>query len=99
MEFYAIGLGLVLVVILLLLLLVHLTGRARRQETRRRLGMPINARLTSEQANALRTFEDTDMKLKKSFPNISDRQRQVIARDVLHDKGLLPKSRKPASLI
>ena len=97
MELYAMGIGFVLVLVLLLLLLVHLAGKAKRQETCRKLGLPANTRLTPEQANALRTFEDTDIKLKKSFPKISDRQRQVIARDVLQDKGLLPKSRKPAN--
>ena len=97
MELYGMAIGFALVVLLLLFLLAHLIGKAKRQETCRKLGLPINARLTPEQAHALRAFEDTDLKLKKSFPNVSDRQRQVIARDVLRDKGLIPKSRKSAT--
>jgi hypothetical protein len=31
------------------------------------------------------------MKLRKSFPTMSDTQRQAMARDVLRDKGMLPK--------
>ena len=97
MELYWMAISFALVVMLLLFLLVHLIAKAKRQETCRKLGLPTDARLTPEQAHALRAFEDTDMKLKKSFPKISDRQRQVIARDVLRDNGLIPKSRKRAT--
>ena len=82
------------IVMLLLFLLAHLTAKAKRREICAKLGLPTNARLTPEQAQAFRAFEDTDMKLKKNFPNLSDRQRQLIARDILRDRGALPQRRK-----
>jgi hypothetical protein len=88
--------GLAGVLALLMLLLTHLVKKAKRRETLKKLGLPLNAALTEEQAQALRTFEDTDMKLKKSFPTVSDRQRELIARDILRDKGMLPKKRTAA---
>jgi len=45
---------------------------------------------------AFRAFEDTDIKLKKSFPTMSDTQRQSMAREVLRDKGIIAKRKKPA---
>jgi hypothetical protein len=34
------------------------------------------------------------MKLKKSFPTMSDTQREAMAREVLRDKGVLPKQKR-----
>jgi hypothetical protein len=51
--------------------------------------------LTPEQSAAFQAFENTDMKLKKSFPTMTDTQRQAMAREVLRDKGMLPKKKKP----
>ena len=45
--------------------------------------MPLNSRLSPKDALAFRAFEDTDIKLKKSFPTMSDTQRQAMAREVL----------------
>jgi hypothetical protein len=85
------------IVMILISLLTRLTARAKRREICARLGLPTNARLTPEQAQAFRAFEDTDMKLKKNFPNLSDRQRHVIARDILRDRGALPQRRRQAT--
>jgi hypothetical protein len=54
----------------------------------------VNSRLTPQEAEAFTAFENTDMKLKKSFPSMSDTQRQSMAREVLRDKGVLPKKKK-----
>jgi Na+-transporting methylmalonyl-CoA/oxaloacetate decarboxylase gamma subunit len=86
-ELYWIVLGFAVVVLLLIVLLARLVGNAKRREIRRKLGMPANARLTPAEAEAFRTFENTDMRLKKSFPTLSDTQRQAMARDVLRDRG------------
>jgi hypothetical protein len=93
-DLYWVPIGFAVVVVLLVLLLARLVGNAKRREIRRKLGLPENARLTPEQANAFQTFENTDMKLKKSFPTMSDTQREAMARDVLRDKGMLPKRKK-----
>jgi hypothetical protein len=90
-EMYWVPLGFVVVVALLVLLLARLVGNAKRREIRKKLGLPEHARLTPEQAAAFTAFENTDMKLRKSFPTMSDTQRQAMARDVLRDKGMLPK--------
>src|SRR5690348_1708881 len=90
-EMYWVAIGFAVVVALLVLLLARLVGNAKRREIRRKLGLPEHARLTPEQEAAFTAFENTDMKLRKSFPTMSDTQRQAMARDVLRDKGMLPK--------
>ncbi|MEO8741432.1 MAG: hypothetical protein ABI537_17270 [Casimicrobiaceae bacterium] len=80
--------------ILLVLLLARLVGNSKRREVRKKLGLPVNSRLTEQESQAFMAFENTDMKLKKSFPTMSDGQRQAMAREVLRDKGVLPKKKK-----
>lgn len=81
-------------VLLLVLLLARLVGNAQRKRVRKSLGLPQDSRLSEKEAQAFRAFEDTDMKLRKTFPKMSDTQRQSIARDVLRDKGILPKKKQ-----
>ena len=94
MELYWVPISFAVVVVLLVLLLARLVGNAKRREVRKRLGLPVDSKLTPEQQQAFHAFEDTDMRLKKSFPTLSDTQRQAMARDVLRDKGMLPKQKK-----
>ena len=94
MELYWVPIGFAVVVLLLVLLLARLVGNSKRREIRKKLGLPVNVRLTPEQASAFQAFENTDMKLKKSFPTLSDTQRQAMARDILRDKGMLPRKKK-----
>lgn len=89
-----VGVGLVAVVILLVLLLARMVANGKRREIRRKLGLPEGSRLTPEQAAAFQAFENTDMKLRKSFPTMTDTQREAMAREVLRDKGVLPKQKK-----
>jgi flagellar biosynthesis/type III secretory pathway M-ring protein FliF/YscJ len=83
----------VVVVLLLVFALARMVGNARRRRIRKSLGLPENSRLSEKEAQAFRAFEDTDMKLRKTFPKMSDTQRRVIARDVLRDKGILPRKK------
>ena len=94
LEFLWIAGGLAVVVLLLVVLLARMVGNSKRREIRRKLGLPEGARLTPEQAAAFQAFENTDMKLKKSFPTMSDTQREAMAREVLRDKGVLPKQKR-----
>ena len=94
MELYWVPIGFGVVALLLVFLLVHLVGTSKRREIRKRLGFPVDSKLTPEQSQAFTAFENTDMKLKKSIPTMSDTQRQAMAREVLRDKGLLPKQKK-----
>lgn len=89
----AIPLGFGVLFLVLVLILARLVSSAKQREIRKRLGLPVNAKLTPEQANALRSFEDTDMKLQRTFPGISEKQRHVMAGSMLRDKGVLPKPR------
>lgn len=81
-------------IVILVLLLTGLVANHKRRQTMIKMGFSTKAPITLMQLDALRAFEDTDMRLRKSFPGISEAQRAVIARDVLRDKGLLPKKGK-----
>jgi hypothetical protein len=94
MEMYLIPIGFGVVVLLLILLLARLVGNSKRREIRKKLGLPVNSRLTPQESAAFMAFENTDMKLRKSFPTMSDTQRQAMAREVLREKGVLPKQKK-----
>ena len=95
--FYWILLGLGGVIALLLVLLASLVASSRRRQTLKKLGIPAGSRLTAQHLDALHAFENTDTHLRKSFPKLSDRQREVIARDVLRDRGIIPKKRQSAA--
>jgi len=84
-------------VLLLVLLLARVVGNSQRRRIRKQLGLPVNSRLNPKEALAFRAFEDTDIKLKKSFPTMSDTQRQSMAREVLRDKGVIAKRKKAVS--
>ena len=92
MDLYWVPIGFGVVVVLLVVLLARMVGNSKRREIRKKLGLPEGSRLTPEQAAAFQAFENTDLKLKKSFPTMSDTQRQSMAREVLRDKGMLPKN-------
>ena len=55
-------------VLLLVLLLARVVGNSQRRRIRKQLGLPVNSRLSPKEVLAFREFEDTDIKLKKSFP-------------------------------
>jgi hypothetical protein len=94
-EFFYWGmLGLGVSIALLLGLLAHLVAASRRRQTLKKLGFPAGSKLTAEHLQALHSFENTDTHLRKSFPKLSDRQREVIARDLLRDRGIIPKKRQ-----
>lgn len=86
-------LGIIAVLVLLVVLLASLVSSARQRRMRRVLGLPADRKLSAKEAQAFRSFEDTDMKLRKTYPKMSDTQRHSIARDVLRDRGVLPKKK------
>ena len=93
MSHYLIVAGFALAIVVLAVLLTKLVRNLRRRETLRRMGLPLHGALTLRQAEALRMFEATEVKFKKSFPHISDAQRRAMTSDVLREKGVLPKTR------
>jgi len=94
---YWVLLGLAIVVVLLLMLLAHMVANSRKRETLKKLGLPPGSRLTTQQLEALHAFENTNTHLRNSFPKLSNRQREVIGRDVSRDRGIIPKKRKPGA--
>jgi len=92
---YWVLLGVALALTVLLMVLARLVNNSRKRQTLKKLGLSAGSRLTTQQLEALHAFEDTDIQLRKSFPKLSDRQREVIARDVLRDRGIIPKKRQP----
>ena len=56
-------------VLMLVLLLARAIGNSQRRRIRKQLGLPLDSRLSPKDALAFRAFEDTDINLKKSFPN------------------------------
>ena len=93
MWYYLIIAGFALAIFVLAMLLTGLVRNLRRREMLRRMGLPLHGALALRQAEALRMFEATEMKFKKSFPHISDAQRRAMTSDVLRAKGVLPKTR------
>ena len=93
MSYYLIVAGFALAIVVLAVFLTKLVQNIRRRETLRRMGLPLHGALTLRQVEALRMFETTEMKFKKSFPHISDAQRRAMTSDVLREKRILPKTR------
>ena len=87
--------GFAVAALLLVLLLARAVGNSQRRRIRKQLGLPVDSRLSPKDALAFRAFEDTDIKLKKSFPTMLDTQRQSMAREVLQDKGVIAKRKRP----
>ena len=97
MDSYWIGGGFVAIVVVVLPLLTRILRNLKRREALRRMGLPAHGPLTIRQVEALRMFEDTEMKFKKSFPHISEAQRRAMTNDVLREKGVLPRARPRSS--
>ena len=91
MGYYWIAIGIGVVFGALMPLLARRARNRRRRQTLRKLGLPTGASLTGLQLRAFRAFEDTEMRLKMSFPGIPDAQRELLVREVLDDRGLLPR--------
>ena len=97
MDSYLIVGGFGAIAVIVLLLLTRIVRNLKRREALRKMGLPAHGPLTIRQAEALRMFEDTEMKFKKSFPHISEAQRRAMTNDVLREKGVLPRARPRAS--
>lgn len=97
MQYYWLLAAFGLCIVFLVLLLTRLVSNHKRRQALLKLGFSPDAPITAIQMHALQTFEDTEMRLRKSFPGISEAQRAVIARDVLRDKGVLPKMKRSST--
>ena len=77
--------------ILLVVLVAFILAGVQRRDVRKALGLPPHAKLGPEDKQAFLAFENTDMQLRDSFPDVSKRHRQAIARKLLRDTGVLPR--------
>ena len=72
--------------------------KARHRRIRKALGLPAKMRTSTSEAqarNAVRVFQETDMKLSSTLPSLSHQERHKMVRKIVKEKGLLPKSSRP----
>lgn len=66
----------------------------RRAEMRKALGLPPDSKLGPAEKQMFLAFEDTDMRLGRRMPSLPKERRQLMARELLRKKGLLPRETK-----
>ena len=76
---------------ILVILVAFILSLVQRREMRKALGLPPHAKLSPKDKQAFIAFENTDMQLRDSFPDVSRRHRQAITRKLLRDNGVLPR--------
>ena len=84
----------VVVVIVLLGAVFGAIVALRRAEMRKALGLPPGSKLGEPEKRMFQAFEDTDVRLGRRMPNLSKARRQILARELLRKKGLLPRETK-----
>jgi len=63
----------------------------RRADMRKALGLPPDRKLGEAEKRMFQAFEDTDLRLGRRMPNLPKERRQLLAREMLRKKGLLPR--------
>lgn len=63
----------------------------RRADMRKALGLPPDSKLGEPEKRMFQAFEDTDLRLGRRVPSLSKARRQILARELLRKKGLLPR--------
>ncbi len=63
----------------------------RRADMRKALGLPPDSKLGEPEKRMFQAFEDTDLRLGRRMPSLSKARRQILARELLRKKGLLPR--------
>ena len=72
-----------------------LRTKARQRRIRRALGLPLRMETSTAEAQArqaVRVFEQTDLRLTTTAPRLSKAERQQMASAIVKEKGLLPKA-------
>jgi len=91
MDTHAVLVVLAIAVLLAVIVAVVLAG-VQRWQMRKSLGLPQYGKLGDHFEQTLHAFETTEVQLTESFPNASKGRRQKIARKILRDRGLLPRT-------
>ena len=63
----------------------------RRADMRKALGLPPDSKLGPAERKMFQAFEDTDLRLGRRMPSLPKERRQLLAREMLRKKGLLPR--------
>jgi hypothetical protein len=80
-----------LIVLVLLGVVFGTIVALRRADMRKALGLPPDSKLGETEKQMFQAFEDTDVRLGRRMPNLSKARRQILARELLRKKGLLPR--------
>ncbi len=92
------GLALVLA---LVIAIATLRTKARHRRIRRALGLPVRMQTSTAEAQArqaVRVFEQTDLRLTTTAPRLSREERRKMASAIVKEKGLLPKAQASRKL-
>lgn len=86
--------GLILVFVLIIAG-ATLRTKARQRNIRKALGLPARMNTSTAEAQArqaVRVFEETDLRLTTTAPRLSRAERRKMASAIVREKGLLPKT-------
>jgi hypothetical protein len=95
MNSATVSLALFVVLFVVIIAVATIRTKARHRRIRKALGLPAKMRTSTSEAqarNAVRVFEATDMRLSTTLPSLSEQERRKMARTIVKEKGLLPKS-------
>ncbi len=79
----------------LVIAVATLRTKARHRRIRRALGLPARMQTSTAEAQArqaVRVFEQTDLRLTTTAPRLSREERRNMASAIVKEKGLLPKA-------
>lgn len=91
----AINLAVLVVIFVVVIAVATLRTKTRQRRIRRALGLPARMSTSSAEAQArraVRAFEQTDMRLTTTARRLSKDERRAMARTIVKEKGLLPKT-------
>lgn len=97
MNSATVSLALFVVLFIVIIAVATLRTKARHRRIRKALGLPAKMRTSTSEAqarNAVRVFEETDMRLSSTLPSLSEQERRKMARTIVKEKGLLPKGHR-----
>jgi hypothetical protein len=100
MDPATVSITLFVVLFIAIIAVATIRTKARHRRIRKALGLPVKMRTSTSEAqarNAVRVFEETDMRLSSTLPSLSQHERRTMARKIVKEKGLLPKSSRPRS--
>jgi len=80
---------------ILVIVAATLRTKSRQRQIRRALGLPARMGTSTAEAQArqaVRAFEETDLRLTTTAPLLSKEERRKMAGAIVREKGLLPKT-------